>query len=79
LKNYHELKVLKRQLAKTISLEEAKKQKSAKRPKEVFTRFSVSSFSSILDALTPENREVIEILGWDLFCFSKSAMCLISL
>jgi len=63
LKNYHELKVLKRQLAKTISLEEAKKQKSAKRPKEVFTRFSVSSFSSILDALTPENREVIENSG----------------
>ncbi|KAG2660207.1 hypothetical protein PVAP13_1KG412915, partial [Panicum virgatum] len=60
---YHELKVLKRQLAKTISLEEAKKQKSAKRPKEVFTRFSVSSFSSILDALTPENREVIENSG----------------
>lgn len=31
-----------------------------KRPKDVFTRFSVSIFSSVLDALTPESRKVIE-------------------
>ncbi|PUZ57678.1 hypothetical protein GQ55_5G448200 [Panicum hallii var. hallii] len=60
---YDELKVLKRKLAKTISLEELKKHNFVRRPKEVFTRFSVSSISSILDALTPDNRKVIDNCG----------------
>ncbi|RLN12524.1 hypothetical protein C2845_PM09G11560 [Panicum miliaceum] len=63
LKNYHELKVLKRNLAKTITHEEAKKHNSVRRPKEVFTRFCVSNFSSVLEALTPHDREVIENSG----------------
>ena len=32
--------------------------------KDAFTRFSVSNFSSVLDSLTPENREVIENAGF---------------
>jgi len=63
LKNYNELKILKKKLAKTINHEEAKKHNSSRRPKEVFTRFSVTSFSSVLESLSADDRKVIDKYG----------------
>lgn len=70
LKNYHELKVLKRkQRSKNL----------LKGPKKFLPDFQFQAFHLFWMLLHLKIVKSLKILGWDLFCFSKSAMCLISL
>lgn len=51
---------------------QVKKHESVKKPKDAFTRFSVSLFSSVIDALTPEKKKVIHTYGFgSLLLFDK--------
>ncbi|XP_039827381.1 uncharacterized protein LOC120689112 [Panicum virgatum] len=63
LKDFADIKILKRKLALSLSREETKSI-SVKPSKDAFTRFSVSTFSSVVESLTPENRKVIEDFGF---------------
>jgi len=35
-----------------------------KRPKDAFTRFSVSNLSSVIDSLTPDQKKIIDNFGF---------------
>ncbi|XP_039841596.1 uncharacterized protein LOC120701852 [Panicum virgatum] len=63
LKEYTEIKLLTRKLALSLSKEE-KKSHSLKRPKDAFTRFSVSNLSSVIDSLTPDQKKIIDNFGF---------------
>ncbi|KAG2590384.1 hypothetical protein PVAP13_5NG270440, partial [Panicum virgatum] len=60
---YTEIKLLTRKLALSLSKEE-KKSHSLKRPKDAFTRFSVSNLSSVIDSLTPDQKKIIDNFGF---------------
>ncbi|KAL6647916.1 hypothetical protein ACP70R_015353 [Stipagrostis hirtigluma subsp. patula] len=57
------LEKLKEKLTKTIR-QKAKKVKSQKKPKDAFTRFSVSYFASVIEALSPERKDIIASYGF---------------
>ncbi|XP_039774142.1 uncharacterized protein LOC120641897 [Panicum virgatum] len=61
--DYERLKELKRKLKLSVTLEN-NKSKPDHKPKDAFTRFSVTAFSSVLDSLNPRQREVIESYGF---------------
>ncbi|KAL6595520.1 hypothetical protein ACP70R_047860 [Stipagrostis hirtigluma subsp. patula] len=63
LKELMGLEKLKEKLSKSIR-HKAKKTKSTKKPKDAFTRFSVSYFASVIEALSPERKEMIESYGF---------------
>ncbi|KAG2648910.1 hypothetical protein PVAP13_1NG073200 [Panicum virgatum] len=63
VQQYERLKELKRKLKLSVTLEN-NKSKPDHKPKDAFTRFSVTAFSSILDSLNPRQREVIESYGF---------------
>ncbi|CAL4903648.1 unnamed protein product [Urochloa decumbens] len=58
---YAAIKVLKRKLALGLS---RLHDKGFSRPNDAFTRVSMSRFSSVIDALTPDNKKVIEEYGF---------------
>ncbi|CAL4911134.1 unnamed protein product [Urochloa decumbens] len=61
LKDYADIKVLKRKLALGLS---CLQDKGFSRPNDAFTRGSMSGFSSVIDALTPDNRKIIKDYGF---------------
>ncbi|XP_039805184.1 uncharacterized protein LOC120669513 [Panicum virgatum] len=63
LLDFNRIKELKSKL-KTSFSHQRKKMKSSKKPKDVFTRFSVKAFSSVIEALTPDEKIVIERYGF---------------
>ncbi|CAL4929460.1 unnamed protein product [Urochloa decumbens] len=71
MKEYAELKIIKRKLAMSLSCE-ASKQQCLKIPNVTSTSFSVSTFGSVIDSLTPAYRKVIEDFGFgSLLMFDK--------
>ncbi|KAL6658105.1 hypothetical protein ACP70R_003691 [Stipagrostis hirtigluma subsp. patula] len=63
LKELMGLEKLKDKLSKSIR-HKAKKAKSTKKCKDAFTRFSVSYFASVIEALSPQRKLVIEKFGF---------------
>ncbi|KAL6630538.1 hypothetical protein ACP70R_028611 [Stipagrostis hirtigluma subsp. patula] len=57
------LEKLKEKITKTLR-HKAKKVKSDKKQKDAFTRFSVSYFSSVIEALSPERKDMIASYGF---------------
>ncbi|CAL4888192.1 unnamed protein product [Urochloa decumbens] len=71
LKDYAELKHLKKKFALALSRQEDHN-KRVNKSKDVSTRFSASKFSSVIDSLTPANKMVIEKYGFgSLLMFDK--------
>ncbi|KAL6839733.1 hypothetical protein ACP4OV_030421 [Aristida adscensionis] len=62
LKELMHLEKIKSKLSKSLKLK-AKNMSQAKKPKEAFTRFSVSYFSSVIDALSSDRKEIIGKYG----------------
>ncbi|CAL5050886.1 unnamed protein product [Urochloa decumbens] len=55
---------LKRDLKRKLSHQSKKNAKSVKKPKETFSRFSVTSFSKVVSAVSASRRDVIEHYGF---------------
>ncbi|CAL4935370.1 unnamed protein product [Urochloa decumbens] len=70
-KQYAELKIIKRKLVMSLSCE-ASKQHCLRIPNVTSTSFSVPTFASVIDSLTPAYRKVIEDFGFgSLLMFDK--------
>jgi len=63
LKDYHDIKEIKRNLKMKLN-HGRKKSESLKKSKYAFTHFSVNAFNSVVTALTPEKKNVIEDYGF---------------
>ncbi|KAL6903437.1 hypothetical protein ACP4OV_004250 [Aristida adscensionis] len=63
LREVKKLEKLKKQLAQPFK-HKVKKSKIEKKPKDAFIRFSVSYFSSVIEALSDERRSIIESFGF---------------
>ncbi|CAL4958930.1 unnamed protein product [Urochloa decumbens] len=71
LKDYAELKHLKKKFELALSRQEGNNKRVSK-PKDAFTRFSASNFSSVIESLSPENKMVIDNYGFgSLLMFDK--------
>ncbi|CAM0144675.1 unnamed protein product [Urochloa decumbens] len=71
IKDYAEIKIMKRKLALALNCQATKAQ-SMKKSKVVSSRFSVTNFAAVIDALNPDKRKVIEDYGFgSLLLFDK--------
>ncbi|CAO2165562.1 unnamed protein product [Urochloa humidicola] len=71
MKDYADIKIMKRKLALALSCQ-ATNVESVKKSRVAVTRFSVSNFASVIDALTPAKRKIIEDYGFgSLLLFDK--------
>ncbi|CAL4994264.1 unnamed protein product [Urochloa decumbens] len=72
LDEYRKLSKVKRELKRKLLLKSMRNKHVQSKPKETFSRFSVTSFSKVVRAVSGSKRDVIESFGFgSLLCFDK--------
>ncbi|TVU13656.1 hypothetical protein EJB05_37076 [Eragrostis curvula] len=72
MKEINKIKLLKNKMVKKLKKSMEKRQRIEREPKEIFTRFSVTSFSNVISALNYDQKKVLQNYGFgSLLTFDK--------